>query len=71
MTVVGLFGFDRRNSRKRYWLGSLGLLALMMFILIAFAPKMSSAGSDRGGKVLRGLPLTLIPSSRALCYAAL
>lgn len=49
---MNVFSLAGRYGRKRYWLGALGLLVLMILMLVAFAPMMSSAGGGSSGFVM-------------------
>jgi len=48
MTLETIFSFKGRSGRKQYWLGALGLFVLLVLMMIAFAPMMSSQGSHGG-----------------------
>ena len=51
----GLRAFNGRYGRKKFWLGALGLLALMIVMLIVFGPMMATTGGNRGGMALIAL----------------
>jgi uncharacterized membrane protein YhaH (DUF805 family) len=58
--MADFFSQSGRYARKKYWLGALGLLALMIVMLMALGPLMSSKGSPGGGPLV-SITLLSIP----------